>query len=69
LALASHLLRPAILLLYLLRAPEVLLRKALALQMLLMFVRSVYFFRALKHLGPMMAMLGKVKHSRSAGGC
>lgn len=65
LALAIHLLMPAIFLMHVLRAPEAMLRKVVTLQMLLLMARSVYFLRAMKHMGAMIAMLGKVRCRRA----
>jgi hypothetical protein len=58
--LASHLLIPLVFLMYCLGAPELLLRKAIALELLVLFVRFMFIARAVPELGPMITMLVKV---------
>ena len=57
-------------LMYVLGAPEQLLRKAIALELLVLFVRFMFIARAVPHLGPMITMLVKVSGlNTSADGC
>jgi hypothetical protein len=65
--LASHLLIPLVFLMYCLGAPELLLRKAIALELLVLFVRFMFIARAVPKLGPMITMPVKVSWARAAG--
>ncbi len=65
--LASHLLTPLVFLMYCLGAPELLLRKAIALELLVLFVRFMFIARAVPNLGPMITMLVKVSSAGAAG--
>jgi hypothetical protein len=58
--LASHLLIPLVFMMYVLGTPEPLLRKAIVLEMLVLFMRFMYIARAVPRLGPLVTMLLKV---------
>jgi hypothetical protein len=64
-ALASHLLILAVILLFVLAAPEVALRKVIALELLLLFARCIFYLRATPQFGPMIIMMGKVGLARA----
>jgi hypothetical protein len=60
LSLASHVLMPVLFALHLSRANDQLFRILVAVQLIVLYLRFVYFFRASRQLGAMMSMLKMV---------
>jgi hypothetical protein len=69
LGLVSNALMVALLAVWAARADDQAFRILVAAQLLVLYLRSVYFMRAIDQLGAMAAMLGKVSSSERALRC